>query len=125
MVMEKRLLIVDDDKTVLYAYKRLFQFAGVEVDTAKSLEKARTFMQKKTYRAVVTDLRLTPEDGLEGLRILESMKDINRETKLILITAFGNLEVRKRAEEIGVDYYFEKPVPIDNLIKILKSLTGS
>lgn len=124
MNMEKRLLIVDDDKTVLYAYKRLFQFAGVKVDTAKNLDKARNHMRRNDYRAVVTDLRLTPEDGLEGLQVLANMKQINGDTKLILITAFGNDLVQKRAEELGVDYYFEKPVPIDSLITILKSLTN-
>lgn len=122
--MEKRLLIVDDDKTVLYAYKRLFQFAGVKVDTAKSLDKALSFMKQNFYRAVVTDLRLTTQDELEGLKILEVMKKLNSETKLILITAFGSDAVQKRAEALGIDYYFEKPVPIDNLIKILKTLTS-
>lgn len=122
-MLDKRLLIVDDDKTILYAYKRLFQFAGVKVDTAKSLEKAHSYMKKNDYRAVVTDLRLTPEDGLEGLRILHAMKNLNSETKLILITAYGNFEVKEKAKELGIDYYFEKPVPIDNLIKILQSLT--
>lgn len=124
MMMEKRLLIVDDDKTILYAYKRLFQFAGVKVDTAKSLEKAHSYMKKNNYRAVVTDLRLTPENRQEGLQILQAMKNLNQDTKLILITAYGNFEVKKKAEELGIDYYFEKPVPIDNLIKILKSLTN-
>ncbi|MCP4215303.1 MAG: response regulator [bacterium] len=120
---EKRLLIVDDDKTVLYAYKRLFQFAGVKVDTARSLKNAFSLMEKNDYRAMVTDLRLT-ENRNEGLEILQNMKNINPETKLILITAFGNYEVKEKAKEIGVDYYFEKPVPIDDLIKVLKSLTS-
>ncbi|MCP4147461.1 MAG: response regulator [bacterium] len=121
--MEKRLLIVDDDKTVRYAYKKLFQFAGVKVDSAKNIEKAEAFMKKEKYRAVVTDLRLNAESPLEGLLILENMKKINPETKLILITGYGSEAVQKKAKELGVDYYFEKPVPIDNLIKILKSLT--
>ena len=122
-MVERRLLIVDDDKAVLYAYKRLFKFAGVEVDTAKSLEKAIACMKKKNYRAVVSDLNLRGETGLEGLQVLQTVKDINRDTKIVLITAYGNLHVKERAKELGIDYYFEKPVPIDNLIKILQTLT--
>ncbi len=123
-MIERRLLIVDDDKTVLYAYKRLFKFAGVEVDTAKSLDKAIAAMKKKSYRAVVSDLNLRGETGLEGLEVLQTVKDINEDTKIVLITAYGNLQVRERAAELGIDYYFEKPVPIDNLIKILQTLTN-
>ena len=121
--MEKRLLIVDDDKAILHAYKRLFRFAGIEVDIAKNMEKAQCFMKKNVYRAMVTDLCLNPEDGTEGLQLLQAMKNINRNTKLILITGYGDIKTRKKAEQLGIDYYFEKPVPVNNLIKILQTLT--
>lgn len=122
-MIDRRLLIVDDDRTVLYSYKRLFKFAGVEVDTARSLDKALTFMKKKDYRAVVSDLNLKGENGLEGLEVLRRVKHMNMDTKRILITAYGSFNIKEKARELGIDYYFEKPVPIDNLIKILRVLT--
>lgn len=122
-MFERRLLIVDDDKFMLNAYKRLFKFAGIEVDTAKSKQKALNFIKKKAYRAMVTDLCLTDKTGKEGFELLRTMKDANRETKLILITAYGDYRIREKAEELGIDYYFEKPLQLDNLIKILKALT--
>ena len=123
-MLDRRLLIVDDDKTVLYSYKRLFKFAGLEVDTAKDKRKALSFIKKKAYRAIVTDLSLTQEKGNEGVEVLRAMKNMNQETKLILITAYGNYQTKKIAEELGIDYYFEKPVPVDGLIKILKAVTN-
>ncbi len=122
-MIEKRILIVDDDKTVLFAYKKLFQFAGVKVDTAKNIAQAKEHMSSNEYRAVVTDLRLSADNPVEGLHVLENMKELNPETRLILITGFGSPAVKAKATEMGVDFYFEKPVPIDNLIKILQSVT--
>jgi two-component system response regulator (stage 0 sporulation protein F) len=123
-MFERRMLIVDDDKFMLNAYKRLFKFAGIEVDTAKSMEKALTLIKKKAYRAMVTDLCLTDKTGKEGFELLQAMKNVNRETKLILITAYGENRIREKAEELGIDYYFEKPLRLDNLINILETLTN-
>lgn len=123
-MLDRRLLVVDDDKALLYSYKRLFKFAGIEVDTAKNMEKALNLIKKRYYRAMVTDLSLRNNSGTEGLELLQAMKNINQETKLILITGYGSSQTRKRAEELGIDYYFEKPVPVDNLIKVLKVITN-
>lgn len=122
--MENRLLIVDDEEAILYAYKRLFGAPrkGLKVDTAKSMEEAVTLLQKNKYRVVLTDLRLGIEDDLGGFRLIRLIKEFDSDIKIILVTAYGSFEVEKESREMGADYYLEKPVPTDALRNIFKEL---
>jgi DNA-binding NtrC family response regulator len=116
----KHLLIVDDDETTLFALKKLFGTPDVAVMTADNISDALTELHGGSYDAVITDLRLTGNSGEEGLDILQYAKKQNPATKVILITGYGNSDVRRRSIQEGADYYFEKPVPAD---KIRNALT--
>lgn len=122
--MENRLLIVDDEEAILYAYKRLFGAPkqGITVDTAKSMKEAVDLLKENKYKVVLTDLRLGIEDDLGGFRLIELIKKFDRSIKIILVTAYGSFQVEKESYEMGADYYLEKPVPTDALRKILKEL---
>jgi DNA-binding NtrC family response regulator len=122
--MENRLLIVDDEEAILYAYKRLFGAPkkGLKVDTANSMEEAIELLKKNKYKAVLTDLRLGSQDDMGGYRLIKLIKEFDREIKIILVTAYGSFKVEKESREIGADYYLEKPVPTDTLRKIFKEL---
>ncbi len=122
--MENRLLIVDDEEAILYAYKRLFGAPkqGITVDTAKSMDEAVDLLKANKYKVVLTDLRLGIEDDLGGFRLIELIKKLDKAIKIILVTAYGSFQVEKESYEMGADYYLEKPVPTDDLRKILKEL---
>lgn len=123
--MENRLLIVDDEEAILYAYKRLFgspKNGGIIVDTARSLEEATRFLKQHKYKVVLTDLRLGIEDDQGGFRVIKYIKQFDENVKIILVTAYGNFQVEKTSIDLGADYYLEKPVPMDELKKILREL---
>jgi len=122
--MENRLLIVDDEEAILYAYKRLFGAPkrGIIVDTAKSMQEAVDLLKTHKYKVVLTDLRLGIEDDLGGFRLIKLIKSFDSNIKIILVTAYGNFQVEKESYEMGADYYLEKPVPTDALRKIFKEL---
>jgi len=122
--MENRLLIVDDEEAILYAYKRLFGAPkrGIIVDTAKSMQEAVDLLKTNKYKVVLTDLRLGIEDDLGGFRLIKLIKSFDSNIKIILVTAYGNFQVEKESYEMGADYYLEKPVPTDALRKIFKEL---
>lgn len=122
--MENRLLIVDDEEAILYAYKRLFGAPkrGIIVDTAKSMQEAVDLLKTHKYKVVLTDLRLGIEDDLGGFRLIKLIKSYDSDIKIILVTAYGNFQVEKKSYEMGADYYLEKPVPTDALRKIFKEL---
>ena len=114
--MQKNVLVVDDETTILLAFKKLLKTPGVDVDTAESMEDVKVLLIDKNYDAVIADLRLSGISGEEGLEVIRYVKERNPDTKVILITAFGNQEVMSRAYNLGAAFYFEKPVST-NVIK--------
>ncbi len=119
---DKHILLVDDNKTIRDYYKRLFRFARVHTETAKTLKKAVHLFRLHSPLLVITDLQLTT-NGFEGFQLIELIKTEKPSTPIVLITAHGDDIIREKAMELGVDYYFEKPVHIDNLITILKKIS--
>ena len=114
--MQKNVLVVDDETTILLAFKKLLKTPGVDVDTAESMEDVKALLLDKYYDAVIADLRLSGISGEEGLEVIRYVKERTPDTKVILITAFGNQEVMNRAYNLGAAFYFEKPVST-NVIK--------
>lgn len=120
--MNKRVLIVDDETTILMAFKKLLQCPDIEVDTAETLEEAFSLLDRQEYAAVIADLRLSGFSGEEGLDIISHVKGQYPETHIILITAYGNQDVMKKAYNLGASYYFEKPVSTRIIKDALKSM---
>jgi two-component system, response regulator, stage 0 sporulation protein F len=119
--MPKHLLIVDDETTILIAFKKLLQSPGVEVDTAETFEEVQLLLSKQPYDAVIADLRLSGIAGEEGLDIIRYVKERHPDTQVILITAYGNQEIMKKAYTLGAAYYFEKPVSTNIIRDALRS----
>ena len=121
-VAQKRLLLVDDETAILLAFKKILEKPGISVDTAATPQEAIALVNNEKYDVAIVDLRLTGILGKEGLDIVHQIKNIRPETSLIMVTGYGDPEVMQEAFRIGVDFYFEKPVPIDVLRNALRSL---
>src|SRR5512142_486070 len=100
----------------MMAFKKLLQNPEISVDTADTIECAKELVDKQAYDAVIADLRLSGFAGEEGLEIIKYVKGRRPETQIILITAYGNQDVMKRAYNLGAAFYFEKPVST-NILK--------
>lgn len=120
--MSKKLLVVDDETAFLLALKKLLVEPGVEVDTAETIEDSLSLIEQNAYDAVIADIRLTGVQRKEGLTILGRVKGSERETKVIMMTGFGNPETMQEAYSLGADYYFEKPVSVTVLKGALQKL---
>ncbi len=120
--MQKQVLVVDDETTILLAFKKILQKPGINVDTAENINDVKGLLNKTCYDAVITDLRLSGVSGEEGLEVIRYAKECNPDTKVILMTAYGNQDVMKKAYSLGAAFYFEKPVSINVLKDALKNL---
>jgi two-component system response regulator PilR (NtrC family) len=120
--MPQHLLLVDDEPAILIAFKKLLQGPEVAVDTAESIEYARALMDEQLYDAVIADLRLSGFSGEEGLDIIRYVKNRHPETRVVLITAYGNQDLMNKAYNLGAAFYFEKPVSAGVIKDALKSL---
>ncbi len=110
-----RVLIVDDEESILSSLSEVLQLSekNLTIDTVGSAEEAISFFEKNEVDIVVTDLKLPKMSGLE---LLENVQMISPKTTSILMTAYGNSEVKELAEDSGCLAYLEKPFEIDHLI---------
>lgn len=120
--MPKRILLVDDEFSILFAYKKVLQRPDVVVDAVDSMEEAINLLEKNDYQVAILDLRLhgsTDEEGFELIDLVRG-KYNNPKITIILITAYGNPEIKDRAYKHGADYYFEKPVSTNTIRNTLE-----
>jgi DNA-binding NtrC family response regulator len=120
--MTQRILIVDDEKAILLAFKKLLKSPNIDVDTAETIADTEELLKKNIYNAAIVDLRLTGVDGEEGLKIMKHIKEFYPQTNVILVTGYGSSAVMEKAQALGAAFYFEKPVSIEILKNALKSL---
>lgn len=116
------LLIVDDEPAILLAFQKLLTGPMVTVDTAETPQKAQELLEERSYTTIIADLRFSGFASEEGLELLRYAKTLYPKIHTILMTAYGNKEIREKAQGLGVDYYLEKPISIGVLRKALHSL---
>ncbi len=121
--MTKRILLVDDESSILFAYKKILQYPDVFIDAAESKEEAILFLNENEYQAVILDLRLHGSTGEEGFELISFIKEKhdNSNPTIIMITAYGNPEIKDKGYKLGADFYFEKPVSTNTILDALKS----
>ena len=118
----RNVLLVEDEEALLFGLKKLLEGTGAAVHGARTLEEARALLSRNAYQAVITDLRLTGTTIVEGLEVISLVKKMQPECKIITMTAYAGSETRSRVQELGADYYLEKPVSLKALKDILSSI---
>lgn len=120
--IDKRILIVDDEAAILFAYQKLIEGEGYTVDVCESLEVCMTHIQTYDYCAVISDMRLAGSENTDGLKVINAIKENQPDAKIILVTGYGNAEIEQLAFDLGASHYFEKPVQPSLILDALKSL---
>jgi DNA-binding response OmpR family regulator len=127
---QPRLLIVDDEQSVVLAVKRYFTSIGFVVDTANSLASAEERIAASEYTVVIGDLRLSRNgEEEEGLSILRSVRELAPSTLYLVLTAFGSAAIERRARELGADEFLQKPSALPEIaaavLELLKRRNAS
>ena len=102
-----RVLVVDDEPSEREALARLVGQWGYEVETASSAEEALALVETQHPAVVLTDLVL-PE--MDGLTLLQRLKETGRTTQVLLVTGHGTVESAVEAMRHGAFDYLTKPV---------------
>ena len=117
-----RVLCVDDEPAVCFAYSKLLASEPFSIDVCESIEAARGLLKKNDYFAVISDVRFAGSDNEEGLHFVNVVRKEQPKAKVILVTGYGNDELKKAVHEIGDSHYFEKPVQPSVIIELLSDL---
>jgi len=118
----KRILIVDDEPTILLTLSYALRSIGVEVITTSRLEPAEEALARYAFDLVIVDIRMSGILGIEGLELLSYIKRYWPKTEVIVMTAHGSAEIKQEAYGRGASYYYEKPVDITELAERVRSM---
>jgi len=118
--MQRNLLIVDDEESILFALRTFFKGAGWAAQTASTRETALDSIATGTFEAVVTDLSLTPGGGAEGLEIVGAARRRLPTARIVVLTAYGTPEREAEALRLGASAFLRKPVSLPELARIVE-----
>lgn len=107
-----RIMVIDDEKIVGDMSKMALEQEGYTVETFLSAEPALARLKEEKFDVVVTDYKMKGIDGMEALR---QIKAHYPEIRVIMITAFANLDTAIEALRGDVHDFFPKPVRIKEL----------
>ena len=113
--MPHRILVIDDKEPISFAMADYFSARGYDVDCVGEAREAERRLQQSEYALVITDLRLTGMDSLEGLEIVGHVQERYPATRTILLTAYGNPEIENEARRRGASLVLPKPQPLSDL----------
>ncbi len=113
----KKILIVDDEPTILMSLSHLLDNKDTNVITSRRIEEAEESIKRYHFDVVIADIRLSGIEGIEGLELLSYIRRVSPDTKVIIMTAYGSNEMRDSAYERGAYHYYEKPIDIEDLVK--------
>jgi two-component system copper resistance phosphate regulon response regulator CusR len=117
-----RVLLVEDDDRIASFIKRGLEAEAYEVDLASEKAQALALTEAGKYDAILMDIYLGSEDGLDICRTLRRQ---SVRTPILIMTAKDSAETRRQSEEAGADAYLPKPFPFEDLVATIKSLHGS
>ncbi len=117
-----RVLVVEDETNLREALCEILESRGFEVDGVSDGKKGLHAAMSGLFDVVLLDVMLPK---LNGFEILKKMRKNEIKTPVIITTALGAEENVQKGFESGADGYVTKPFNVDNLIRTIRSVTGT
>ncbi len=114
---QSKILIVDDEEDLRFTLSELMNKEGYYVETAEDGLKALEKIKNKSFDVVILDMKMPRMDGIQTL--LEIRK-IDKESTVIMMTAFGSREIAYQSMDIGAYDYFTKPFDINEMRVVVR-----
>ena len=117
--MLKLILVVDDEQNFLELMMRILSKRGFAVKTAANGDEALKLLEQQSFDLVLLDIKMGP---MNGIQLLEKIKERQPLVKAIMMTAYPTNETRVQAMDLGASAYLTKPVELNALIEAMNSL---
>ena len=105
-----KILVVDDEKSIREMLEIYLMREGYEVTCEENGEKALALCKKTSFDVVISDIKMPKMDGIT---LLNRVKELSPDTIFIMITAFASFETAKEAEQEAAYDYITKPFDVD------------
>ncbi|MCJ8308615.1 MAG: ActR/PrrA/RegA family redox response regulator transcription factor [Rhizobiaceae bacterium] len=110
------LLLVDDDRPFLQRLGRAMESRGFDVTTAETVREGISHVGQKPPDYCVVDMRL--DDG-NGLDVVSALQDKGADTRVVVLTGYGNIATAVTAVKLGAIDYLAKPADADDVYAAL------
>ncbi|OLS41226.1 response regulator [Bacillus sp. MRMR6] len=110
--MKEKILIVDDQFGIRILLNEVFQKEGYQTFQAANGIQALDIVTKHDPDLVLLDMKIP---GMDGIEILKRMKVIEPDIRVIIMTAYGELDMIQEAKDLGAITHFAKPFDIDDI----------
>ena len=115
-------LIAEDSRDTRVMLKRAFELKGYSVIEAEDGNEALEVMNETRPNLIVVDLNMPVVDGLETIKEIRKLEAPGEHVPIVAITAFDVYGMKEAAMETGCNKYLSKPLDMDELDRVLKSL---
>ncbi|MGM0643108.1 MAG: response regulator [Thermodesulfobacteriota bacterium] len=109
-----KILVVDDERSVIKLMENVFRKQGYETRSAESAEEALSLLENEKIHVMFLDLNLP---GMNGVELCREIRKQMPMALIYAITGYASLFELSDCREAGFDDYFKKPVQINTLIK--------
>lgn len=118
-----RILVADDQAAILDALKILLRSEGFEVETVRSPQVVLESLGLREYDALLLDLNYTRDttSGQEGLDILESIRGLDNQLPVLVMSAWGTIDLAVEAVRRGARDFIQKPWDDERLVTTLRN----
>ena len=120
--MKMRILIIEDERELLCDLAKGLSWKGYAVDQAETGTEGYQMAMDETYDLIILDLNLP---GMDGLEILEKLKEDKPQTKVLILSANHHLETKLSGFELGASDYLTKPFHFEELEARMRVLLNS
>ncbi len=121
MVKNSHILIIEDEEGALRTLEKFFSKSGYSTTGSVSGEDGLAQFLVRTPEVVLLDFKLP---GMNGEQVFLKMKEINPMIPVIIMTAFGEVDLAVRLLKLGIFYFVTKPFELDILLHLVQEATG-
>jgi DNA-binding NtrC family response regulator len=117
-----KILLVDDEPRLVTLLRAALSRHGHDVIGVGDGRAAFELLDREPFDLVLTDLRMEP---IDGMAVIEGVKERSPETVVIVLTAYGNVETAVSALQRGAYHYLTKPINFDEVAHVVELALGA
>lgn len=116
--MSKKVLIVDDEKSIRDSLEKLLSYEDYSVLTAPEGTAAIETVKNEIVDIVLLDIKMP---GMDGIEVLEELKRMEPFLPVIIISGHGNIDTAVKATKLGAYDFIEKPIDLDRVLLTVRN----